>query len=219
MDVTDETSVRQAMSSVWEKAQRLDVVVNNAGLGIVGPLEETPDTLIERVLQTNFLGVLRVCRQALPYLRHHEGGMIINVSSIAGAMGLPYRGIYSASKAAVKVLTEALSMELKAQNIRVCSVLPGDIATPINTNRLVVPLVPNSVYQTTFERIQSQINHEVANASDPIIVAKLIARIMEKPRPRLHYTVGPFLQKFSVWLKVFLPDRLFEYILMKFYKV
>ncbi|WP_247231752.1 SDR family oxidoreductase [Telluribacter sp. SYSU D00476] len=217
MDVTDEASVQAALADVWQRAGGLDVVINNAGLGIVGPLEETSDELIQKVFQTNVFGLLRVCRASLPYLRRRGDGVIINVSSIAGAMGLPFRGIYSASKSAVEVLTESLSMEVKEQNIRVCSVLPGDIATSINQNRLVAALQPGSVYKTTFDRIHQQINHEVSSASDPIIIAKAIAEIIEDNQPNLHYKVGPFMQKVSVGLKAVLPQRIFERILLRFY--
>jgi NAD(P)-dependent dehydrogenase (short-subunit alcohol dehydrogenase family) len=217
LDVTDETSVQQALQEVQQRAGRLDVVINNAGLGIVGPLEETSDELVERVFQTNVFGVLRVCRASLPYLRRQQGGLIINVSSIAGAMGLPFRGIYSASKSAVEILTETLSMEVRGQGVRVCSVLPGDIATSINQNRLVATLAPGSVYRQAFDKVHQQIQHEVGNAADPIVIARAIAAIIENRQPRLHYRVGPFLQKISVGLKAVLPDRVFERILLRFY--
>ncbi|HEV7350539.1 SDR family oxidoreductase [Telluribacter sp.] len=217
MDVTDPTSVQEALAEVWNRAGRLDVVINNAGLGIVGPLEETPDDLLEKVFQTNVFGLLRVCRVSLPYLRRQGGGLIINVSSIAGAMGLPYRGVYSASKSAVEVLTESLSMEVKEQRVRVCSVLPGDIATSINQNRLVANLPPDSVYKASFDKVHQQINQEVSHAADPVIIARAIAEIIEDEQPRLHYMVGPFLQKVSTGLKVVLPQRIFERILLRFY--
>ncbi|GHB58732.1 SDR family oxidoreductase [Persicitalea jodogahamensis] len=219
MDVTSEESVGQAVSQVLEIAGRIDVLINNAGLGIVGPLEETTDELIHTVFNTNVMGTLRVCRAIIPILRSQQSGMILNISSIAAEMGLPFRGIYSASKASLEILTESLSMELKEFNIRVCSLLPGDIATSINQNRLVVNLRENSVYADRFAKIHHQINEEVSQAAQPIVIAKAVARIIGKKNPELHYTVGPFIQKSAILLRRILPQRAFERLLMWFYGI
>jgi NAD(P)-dependent dehydrogenase (short-subunit alcohol dehydrogenase family) len=217
MDVTSEESVQEAIRKLLSKTGRIDVVINNAGLGIVGPLEETTDELIYKVFNTNVMGVLRVCRCLIPVFRDQKMGLIINVSSIAAEMGLPFRGIYSASKASLEILTESLSMELKEFNIKVCSVLPGDVATSINQNRLVVSLKKESVYTNTFSKVHKQINDEVNQAPKPITIARVVAKIIEDPNPRLHYAVGPFLQKAAIWLRILLPQRMFERLLIKFY--
>lgn len=217
MDITREDSVREAVDTVMERAGRIDVLINNAGLGIVGPLEETTDELIYQVFNTNVMGALRVCRRVIPVFRQQRQGLILNISSIAAEIGLPFRGVYSATKASLEALTESLSMELKEFNIRVCSVLPGDVATGINQNRLVVQLRENSVYAQNFTKVHRQINEEVTHADNPLGIAKAIARIIETPHPRLHYTVGPFLQKAAVWLRILLPQRFFERLLMRFY--
>lgn len=217
MDVTSEDSVQEAVNLVLKKAGRIDVLVNNAGLGIVGPLEETTDELIQKVFNTNVMGTLRVCRAIIPLFRKQRSGMILNISSIAAEMGLPFRGIYSASKASLELLTETLSMELQEFNIRVCSVLPGDIATSINQNRLVVSLREDSVYAERFAKIHRQINEEVSQAAQPIVIARMVARIIGMKNPELHYTVGPFIQKSAILLRRILPQRSFERLLMWFY--
>lgn len=217
MDVTNQESVREAVGQVLERVGRIDVLINNAGLGIVGPLEETTDELICQVFNTNVMGFLRVSRAVIPIFRKQKQGKIITISSIAGEMGLPFRGVYSATKASIEALTESLSMELMEFNIQVCSLLPGDIATSINQNRLVVELKPDSVYASSFAKIHRQINEEVSNADKPIVIARAIAHIIEAPRARLHYTVGPFLQKAAIWMRILLPQRFFERLLMRFY--
>ncbi len=217
MDVTDDASVIEAVNLVLDKAGRIDILVNNAGLGIVGPLEETSDALIQEVFNTNVFGMLRVCRAVIPFFREQRSGLILNISSIAAEMGLPFRGVYSASKASLEILTESLSMELKEFNIRVCSLLPGDIATGINQNRLVVGLPEGSVYARRFAKIHQQINEEVARAAQPIVIARAVARIIGKKNPELHYTVGPFIQKAAILLRRILPQRSFERLLMWFY--
>jgi NAD(P)-dependent dehydrogenase (short-subunit alcohol dehydrogenase family) len=108
-------------------------------------------------------------------------------------------------------------MELKEFNIRVCSLLPGDIATSINQNRLVVGLQENSVYAERFAKIHKQINEEVSQAAQPIVIAKAVARIISMKNPKPHYTVGPFIQKSAVLLRRILPQRSFERLLMWFY--
>lgn len=219
MDVTNEESIKNAIDYIWKKKGRIDVVINNAGLGLVGPLEETTNQFVEKIFNTNVVGVISVARVVMPYLRLQQSGMIINISSIAAAMGLPYRGIYSASKAAVEIITEALSIEVKNQGIVVCSVLPGDIATSINQNRLVVPLAETSIYKKEFDRIQKQIKKEVSTADDPLMIAEAIGKIIESKRPKLHYKVGPLFQRITGALKIILPQRWFEYLLMRFYGI
>ncbi|MFT5890317.1 MAG: short-subunit dehydrogenase, partial [Dokdonia sp.] len=100
LDVTQTTSITQAIQTILKEQNRIDYVINNAGMGITGPLEETPDQEIRRVFETNYFGALEVIKAVLPTMRTQRSGMIINVTSIAGYMGLPYRGIYSATKGA-----------------------------------------------------------------------------------------------------------------------
>ncbi len=213
MDVNDEASVYKAVNQLLQQEDKIDILINNAGLGIIGALEEVPDEMIDRVFDTNVLGVLRTCRAVLPAMRKQNNGLIINVGSIAGRMGLPFRGIYSASKAAVEILTETLSIELKPFGIRACSVLPGDVRTNINSNRLVAKPLPSSPYRQLVAHMNTIVNHEVSTAEDPIYIAKIIEKAINSSTPQIHYIAGPFLQRFSLWLKRFLPSRFFEYLL------
>ncbi|TDB65221.1 SDR family oxidoreductase [Arundinibacter roseus] len=217
MDVTSEESVKSAVQQILAQTSQIDVLINNAGLGLAGPLEETTDELVNTVFNTNVLGVLRVCRSVIPIFRKQRHGFILNISSIASGMGLPFRGIYTASKAALETMTESLSMELKEFNIQVCSVLPGDISTNINSHRLVANLREDSVYAAKFSKVHRQINDEVSHAAQPIIIARAIEKIIHTPKPRLHYTVGPIVQRATVWLRIILPQRFFEFLLMRFY--
>ncbi len=217
MDVTDEQSVQTAVNQVIEKEGRLDVLINNAGLGIIGALEEVPEAMIQQVFETNVWGLLRVCRAVLPQMRKQHNGLIINISSVAATMGLPFRGIYSASKAAVEVLTESLSMEVQPFGIRVCSVLPAEVKTSINTNRLVADGNDSSPYQTAIEAMNAKVKAAINSAADPMYIVEAIEQIINSPSPKLHYVKGPFLQKMSIALKKILPDRVFERILKNHY--
>lgn len=213
LDVNDEASIHAAISQLLQREGRLDVLINNAGLGIIGALEETPDEMIEQVFNTNVYGLLRMCRAALPAMRLQGHGLIINVASIAGRMGLPFRGIYSASKAAVEILTETLNIELKPFGIRACSILPGDVRTNINAARLVAMPPASSPYRSSVEAMNTIVNDEVSKAEDPIYIARIIEDAINSSSPKIHYIAGPFLQRFSLWLKRFLPSRFFEYLL------
>jgi NAD(P)-dependent dehydrogenase (short-subunit alcohol dehydrogenase family) len=112
LDVTDIQSIKACVALLLEKEARLDVLINNAGVGITGPLEETPIEEIQKAFATNLYGPIQITNEALPSMRNQKSGHIINITSIAGYMGLPYRGIYSATKAALEITTEAYRMEL-----------------------------------------------------------------------------------------------------------
>ncbi|WP_028527236.1 SDR family oxidoreductase [Runella limosa] len=217
MDVTDDTSVQNAIAHVLQREQQIDILINNAGLGIIGALEEVPEEMIQRVFDTNVWGLLRVCRAVLPAMRQRRSGLIINVGSIAGRMGLPFRGIYSASKASVEILTETLSIELKPFGIEACSVLPGDVRTNINANRLVAHSSSNSPYRAYVDDMNAKVNAEVSEAAEPMYIAKTIEKVINAKSPNIYYVAGPFLQRASLLLKRFLPSRVFEYLLRENY--
>ncbi len=217
MDVTNEQSVQSAVGQIIEKENRIDILINNAGLGIIGALEEVPEAMIQQVFETNVWGLLRVCRVVLPQMRKQNDGLIINVSSVAATMGLPFRGIYSASKAAVEILTESLSMEVSPFGIRVCSVLPAEVKTSINDNRLVANSNTSSPYQAIIETMNTKVKAAINSAADPMYIVEAIEHIINSPSPKLHYVKGPFLQKVSILLKKILPDRVFERILKNHY--
>lgn len=217
MDVADFTSVEKAVTTIKEAEGRLDVLVNNAGLGMAGPLESTSQEEAEEIFKTNVFGVLNVCRATVPLMRDH-GGNIINITSIGGRFGLPYRGIYCSSKFAVAGMSETLSMELRQFGIHVCILEPGDFKTNINANRKVAQDVNHNVYPR-FEQALEQVNEEVAGAQDPILIAKQIEKIIHKRRPRLYYQVATPTQRLSVFLKRILPGRMFERLIMNHYNM
>ncbi|MCL4159771.1 UNVERIFIED_CONTAM: hypothetical protein GTU68_034589 [Idotea baltica] len=152
-------------------------------------------------------------------MRKQGSGLIVNITSIAGYMGLPYRGIYSASKAALELLTEAFRMELKDFNIKMTNVAPGDFATNIVAGRYHAPLLNNSPYKKPYGETLSLMDSHVNNGSDPIIMAQAIFKIIETKNPKVSYKVGEFFQKFSIVLKRILPSKVYEKMLMNHYKL
>mgnify|MGYP001951299717 CR=1 FL=1 len=141
------------------------------------------------------------------------------MTSIAGYMGLPFRGVYSASKGALEIITESFRMELKPFNIEMTNVAPGDFATNIAAGRYHAPVIDNSPYKEQYEASLKMMDEHVDDGNDPIQMAEAIFSIIQTERPKIHYKVGAFLQKFSIILKRILPDKVFERLLMSFYKL
>lgn len=219
LDVKEEKTIKETIEIIIQQEGRLDVLINNAGVGITGAVEDTPKKEILQVLQTNFFGALNMIQFVLPIMRNQKSGLIINITSIAAYMGLPYRGVYSATKAALHVITEALRMETKKFGIRVCTIAPGDYVTNIAKGRYHTPLHPNSPYAATYKQILTTINEDVDKGRDPIEVAKLVHRIIKTTSPKVHYKVGSPLQKISVLLKNILPSKIYERLLLRYYKL
>ncbi|RED45457.1 short-subunit dehydrogenase [Winogradskyella eximia] len=219
LDVTKPETISKCIFDILTQEARIDVLLNNAGAGITGPIEEIPDTEIKRNFETNFFGPINVIKAVLPTMRKQNSGLIINVTSIAGYMGLPYRGVYSASKGALELITEAFRMELKGFNINMTNVAPGDFATNIAAGRYHAPVLENSPYKATYGNTLSMMDEHVDSGSDPKQMAEAIYKIIETKNPKVHYKVGAFMQKFSIVLKRILPDTVYEKLLMNHYKL
>lgn len=219
MDVTAVDTIQSAVSEVIEREGKLDVLINNAGIGITGPIEETPHEEILKVFNTNFNGPLHMTKAVLPQMRKQQSGLIINITSIAGYMGLPYRGVYSATKGALSLITEALRMEVKDFGIHITNLAPGDFVTNIASGRYHSPILEASPYKTQYNSTLDLINEGVHDGEDPILVAHTVLKIINTKKPKVHYKVGTFMQKFSLFLKNALPDKVYEKLLLNHYKL
>jgi short-subunit dehydrogenase len=219
LDVTKKETIKSAVKLVISNEGRLDVLVNNAGMGITGPIEETPTDEMRAVFETNFFGAIEVMKAVLPQMRKQNSGLIINVTSIAGYMGLPFRGIYSATKGALEIVTEAIRMEVKTFGIEVTNVAPGDFATNIASGRYHTPVFDDSPYRKKYQENLDLMDAHVDSGSNPIEMAEAIFKIINTKKPKIHYKVGEFMQKFSIFLKNILPDKVYEKLLMNHYKL
>jgi len=219
LDVRNAESISMAVAEVITKAGTIDVLVNNAGVGITGPIEEIPAGEIKNNFEINLFGPIEVMKAVLPQMRSQKSGLIINVTSIAGYIGLPYRGVYSASKGALELITEALRMEVKGFGVTITSVAPGDFATNIAAGRYHAPLVKGSAYEKPYGTTLEMMNTHVDAGSNPLQMAEAVYSIMKTPNPDVHYKVGMFMQKFSIVLKKILPDKVYEKMLMNHYKL
>ncbi|MBP9794096.1 MAG: SDR family oxidoreductase [Flavobacterium sp.] len=219
LDVRNVTSIKNAIAEVISKSGRLDVVINNAGVGITGPIEEIPTEEIKNNFETNLFGPIEVMKAVLPQMRSQKSGLIINITSIAGYMGLPYRGIYSASKGALELVTEAMRMETKPFGIHLTNIAPGDFATNIAAGRYHAPVIKGSAYENVYGKTLNEMNTHVDSGSNPNVMAETVYKIIQTPNPKVHYKVGAFMQKFSIVLKRILPDTVYEKMLMNHYKL
>ncbi|URC12307.1 SDR family oxidoreductase [Flavobacterium sp. B183] len=219
LDVRNTNSIQSAVAQIIAASGRLDVVINNAGVGITGPLEEIPTEEIKNNFETNFFGPIEVMKSVLPQMREQKSGLIINITSIAGYMGLPYRSVYSASKGALELITEALRMEVKSFGIEITNVAPGDFATNIAAGRYHAPVVKGSAYEKVYGDILATMNEHVDAGGNPNEMAEAVYKIIQKEKPKVHYKVGAFMQKFSIVLKRVLPDKVYEKMLMNHYKL
>lgn len=219
LDVTQPETIKAAVKEILREEKSIDFLINNAGMGITGPLEETPNEEIKKVFDTNYFGVINVIKAVLPTMRSHKSGFIINITSIAGYMGLPYRGIYSATKGALELTTEAFRMELKPFNIKMTNIAPGDFATNIAAGRYHAPVLEGSPYRVQYQNTLRLMDKHVSKGKDPLIMAEKVYRVMQSKNPTIHYKVGEFIQKISIALKHILPDKLYEKMLMNHYKL
>jgi NAD(P)-dependent dehydrogenase (short-subunit alcohol dehydrogenase family) len=220
MDVDEEASVAAGVREVAERAGRIEGVINCAGFGFGGSIEDTADDEAKATFETNFFGTLRVCRAVLPIMREQRSGTIINISSIGGRIAVPFVGLYGASKFAIEGLTEALRMEVARFGIRVVLVEPGDFATGFTDHRRPVRgASENAVYADAYRAALAVIERDERGGASPEAIGRLVTRILSARSPRLRYTVGPIFQRVAVRLKSILPSRLFGWALGQYYRV
>lgn len=219
LDITSTESIEKATQELIKREGKIDILINNAGVGITGPVEEIPDKETLKVFQTNYFGPVQLINRVLPYMRQANKGLIINITSIAGYMGLPFRGHYSASKGALQTITEAYRLELKHTPIKLTTIAPGDFATNIAAGRYHAPLKENSAYKENYELSLKLMNEHVDNGMNPQEMADKVYEVIQKKEPKVHYKVGDFLQKISPKLKGFLSSKFYERILANHYKL
>lgn len=219
MDVCDEGSVHAGVEFVRRHAGRLDAVVNNAGVGIAGAIEDTTPEEALDLFQTNLFGVHRVCRAVLPVFAAQGAGTIVNVGSIGGVIAIPFQGWYSASKAALAAFNEALRLEVEPRGVRVVLVEPGDFKTGFTDNRVFAAGARSEAYGERCERAVAVMANDERNGGDPDDFAALIERIVNGAATRPVYRAGMAAQRLAVALKRIAPTAAFDRIIRRYYGV
>jgi len=220
MNVDDAASVAAAVAALIAEAGRVDVLVNNAGFGIAGAIEDTSDQEAHAQLETNLFGTHRVCRAVLPLMRRQGRGRIVNLSSLAGLVSIPYQAFYCASKHAIEAYSEALRMEMKPFGIHVSMIEPGDFATSFTANRRMTgATTPDSAHYQRCTGAVARMQQDERRYTDISPVVETVLRAIDAPNPKLRYPVATPLQRVLVALKPYVPQRLFEYAIMDNYKL
>jgi len=218
LDVTDESSMERVLERVQSRFGGVDVLVNNAGYGAYGPVEQLSRKLLTDQFETNVFGLVRLSQLVLPGMRAQHFGRIVNVSSIAGRFSLPMGGAYHGSKHAVEALSDALRLETRAFGVAVSLVEPGPVRTNWATaaissveTEVDVSIDPyHSMKLAVIGGLSSLTQGRLARfASTPEGVARVIVRAVSSPRPRSRYRVG-FLAHLLLFLRWILPDTLFD---------
>lgn len=214
-DVTDREAVKRAVDEVVRKYGRIDVLVNNAGMGISGAVENTDEAAARKIFDLNFFGVLNVTQAVLPVMRAQGGGTIVNVSSVAAELAIPFQAFYSATKSAVSSLSAALRNEVAPFGIKVTAVLPGDVKTDFTASR-EKNAFDDPAYGDRIARSVAVMERDEKNGMPPEVIAKAIVRASLAGNPPVS-RVGGWKYVLLVRLAHVLPKRLVAYILGKMY--
>ena len=208
LDVTDDASVAAAVSTVVQRAGRIDIVVNNAGAGVFGAAEETSIAQAQQLFDTNFFGLVRLTREVLPYLRAQRSGRIINIGSVLGFLPSPYGSLYAASKHAVEGYSESLDHETREFGVRVSVVEPGYTNTSFEANATDADS-PIDSYAPVREHVKQVIAKAVRAGDDPAVVAQAVLKAATSRTPKLRYPAGPLARRLAL-LKKFAPAGLLD---------
>ena len=218
-DITSQSSIDKAVATILEKEDQIDVLVNNAGYGLVSSVEEFVEEEMLTQFNVNLFGLLRVTKTVIPVMREQKSGVIINISSFLGKIGLPLLTLYNASKYAVEGVTDSLRYELREHNIRVHSVLPGFFDTEFARSNLKTnsaTFSKYSPYKDLVERLAPQIVEQINGGNDAFEVAQLIATIIEDENFLARVTAGDKAKKFLAMRKE-LSDEDFERRVREYY--
>ncbi len=200
LDVTVDKSVNEAMQSIISEAGRVDVLVNNAGYGLIGAFEDLSMEEIRAQFETNFYGIIRTTQAVLPNMRKQKSGRIVNVSSGLGLFGFPGFSAYSGTKFAMEGLSESMSYELDPFGIRVILIEPGVVRTNIGNSTVIAKKAqdPSSPYSQMMKRMGNNFKHMSKNASTVDVVSNIVLEAATSANPHLRYLAG---KDMEMWMQ------------------
>ncbi|MDY6276179.1 MAG: SDR family oxidoreductase [Bacilli bacterium] len=213
-DVTNEDTVKAAIEQVISEQGHIDVLINNAGFGISGPIEFTKTEDAKKQFDVNFFGALNVVKAVVPHMRKEQRGRIIFVSSVAAIFSIPFQSFYSAAKAAMNSLTLALANELRPFHISVCALMPGDVSTGFTAAR--EKSIEGSDVYTRLDKSVKTMEHDETHGMSPDKMAKKLCKITSKSRVKPLYVGGGKYKLFCFLAKIF-PTRFFNWVVGKLY--
>jgi len=214
-DVSDQNSVRNALSIIMETETTIDCLINNAGMGISGTIEDTKTEDAKYIFDVNFFGSFYTIREVIPIMRKTGRGTIINMSSVAAAISIPFQSFYSATKAALSAFSDSLRSEVKPFGIKIITVLPGDVKTDFTMARRKNPIC-HEAYGVRVERSVAVMEKDEQNGIPVSVAAKIIVNAALKKNPPLNCVIGGKYKIFLFLLKMF-PARFVRFIVDKMY--
>ncbi|WP_433476448.1 oxidoreductase [Spirillospora sp. CA-142024] len=214
LDVAGDESADAAVRQVIERFGRIDVLVNNAGIGSAGAVEENSIAQARSVFNINVFGVMRMTKAVLPHMRAQGGGRVINISSVLGIVPQPYMALYAAAKHAIEGYSESVDHEVREHGVRVLLVQPAYTKTSFDANA-AQPDTPLPVYAQRRRVFDEVIAAAMKDGDDPAVVAKVIVTAATAPKPKLRYTAGPLARRMST-LRRLAPTGTFDKGIRKF---
>ncbi|TDW96161.1 oxidoreductase [Dinghuibacter silviterrae] len=215
MDVTDDDDMVRGVEEMLKKEGRIDVLINNAGFGSYGTVEDVPMADARYQMEVNVFGLARLCQLVIPHLRAQGSGKIVNITSIGGKVVTPFGAWYHASKFAVEALSDALRMELKPFGVDVIVIEPGGVQTEWGDIAManLVKVSGQGAYKGLVDRVLAIMPGIEAKAAPPSVIAKLIARVLlvKKPRTRYH---GGYMAGTVLTLRKWMPDKVIDAALL-----
>ncbi|MFF3513213.1 oxidoreductase [Streptomyces sp. NPDC002573] len=208
LDVASDASATAVVQQVLDRFGRIDVLVNNAGTGLMGAAEENSIAQAQAVFDVNVFGVMRMVQAVLPHMRARGRGRIINLSSVVGFLPSPYMAVYAGSKHAIEGYSESLDHEIREQGVRALLVEPAYTSTGFEANS-PRPDTPLQVYAAQRRAFDDMLETAIKNGDDPAVVAKVIVAAATDPKPKLRYTAGPLAGRASA-LRRLAPARVFD---------
>lgn len=219
LDVRDADSVRAFVDAVVARHGRIDALVNCAGVALTGPLEHTRDAEERAMFDVNVLGMMRLCRAALPQLRQRPGSRIVNVSSLAGFIGIPFHTAYCATKFAVEGFSEALQYELRPFGVHVSVLQPGDFLTEMTERYLTVEdAADGPAYQAALQRATALMEADCRKGVDLAPFTKALAAALRARRPRLRYIAALPGQALAAKAARIAPDAAVSTVVRRMYE-
>lgn len=215
-DVTKKDMCIEAVNNVAKKEGKIDLLINNAGFGVSGSIENSSVEDVKRMFDVNFFGAVNMTQAVLPQMRKQGYGKIINTSSVASIIPIPFQSFYSATKSSLDIWAKALRLEVRPFHIQVCNVLLGDTKTGFTAHREKNQADEDSVYKEVVARSVKKMEHDEQHGKDPITASKVMYKMFAKRKMPATKVVG-FSYKTIVFLSKILPQRFMLFVVRKLY--
>jgi short-subunit dehydrogenase len=216
-DVTRDESVASVIAEVLRRSGRIDLLVNNAGFGLIAGAEESSIEQAKALFEVNVFGAMRMTNHVLPVMRQQRHGRVINIGSVVGFLPAPYYAIYSATKHAIEGYSQTLDHEVRGFGVRVIAIEPAFTRTSFETN-LVAPDRPLAVYDSARKSMIETSRQQMEKGDDPRVVARVVLKTAQAAKPRLRYPAGATARRLAFMRKL-VPEAIFNSILRKQFKL